>query len=62
VGNLAGDTAKEHPIIREQQDAFAISSYEKSQAAIKKGVFSSEIIPISIKQRGKPDIVTDTDE
>jgi acetyl-CoA C-acetyltransferase len=62
MGNLADDTAKEQSITREQQDDFAISSYEKSQAAVKAGLFSSEIIPISIKQRGKPDLVIDTDE
>jgi acetyl-CoA C-acetyltransferase len=62
MGNLADDTAKEQSITREAQDDFAINSYEKSQAAVESGFFSSEIIPISIKQRGNPDLVIDADE
>lgn len=62
MGNLADDTAKEQFVTREQQDDFAIGSYEKSQLAFKEGSFSAEIVPVPIKQRGKPDLIIDTDE
>ncbi len=42
-------------ISREDQDAFAIESYKRSQAAIQNGKFDNEIIPVSIPQRkGEP--------
>lgn len=62
MGNLADDTAKELSVTREEQDDFAVQSYQKSQKAAKEGAFSDEIVEISLKQRGKPDLIFSTDE
>ena len=48
---------------REQQDTFAIESYQKSQKSQKEGKFNSEIVPVTIKGfRGKPDTQVTNDE
>jgi acetyl-CoA C-acetyltransferase len=63
MGNFADLCAKENNISRADQDAFAISSYQKSQAATEKGLFTAEIIPVSIPQRkGDPVLVTKDEE
>uniref|UniRef100_A0A8D3E9U0 acetyl-CoA C-acetyltransferase n=1 Tax=Scophthalmus maximus TaxID=52904 RepID=A0A8D3E9U0_SCOMX len=46
----------------EEQDAFAIGSYSRSKAAYESGVLAKEIVPVSIPQRGKPDVVVCEDE
>lgn len=62
MGNAAEICARECQISREDQDAFAIESYKRSQAAQKDGKFKDEIIKIHI--RGRKGVVTevDTDE
>ena len=62
MGNFADLCATEHQISREAQDAFAIGSYTKSQAAIEKGLFVNEIIPVVIPQRKGDPITIDKDE
>jgi acetyl-CoA C-acetyltransferase len=55
MGNAAELCAKECGISREEQDAFAIASYKRSQAAWNEGKFRDEIIPVEIPQRkGEP--------
>lgn len=49
-------------ISREDQDAFAISSYQRSQAAWTAGKFADEIVPVSIPQRKGDPIVFAKDE
>lgn len=46
---------------REQQDRFAVRSYERALAAIGAGRFASQIAPVTIKSR-KGETVFDTDE
>ena len=62
MGNFADICAKENNISRADQDAFAISSYQKSQAAIEKGLFETEIVPVVIPQRKGDPIVISKDE
>lgn len=62
MGNAAELCAGECKISREDQDAFARKSYERSQAAIKEGRFKEEIIPIRIPQRKGDDLIMDQDE
>ena len=62
MGNFADLCAKENNISRTQQDAFAIASYQKSQAATEKGLFSAEMIPVSIPQKKGDPIVISNDE
>jgi acetyl-CoA C-acetyltransferase len=63
MGNAADMCAKECGITREEQDAFAIESYRRSQAAWNEGKFANEVIPVEIPQRkGDPIIVNKDDE
>lgn len=51
MGSAAELCATECGISREDQDAFAITSYKRSQSAQTEGKFDSEIIPVEIKDR-----------
>ncbi|MBO9202262.1 MULTISPECIES: acetyl-CoA C-acyltransferase [Niastella] len=51
MGNAGELCAKECGISREEQDAFAIESYKRSQAAWAAGKFADEVIPVEIPQR-----------
>ncbi|KAM9038357.1 acetyl-CoA acetyltransferase, mitochondrial isoform X2 [Sarcophilus harrisii] len=62
MGNCAENTAKKLNISREEQDAYAINSYSRSKASWEAGVFTDEIIPVTVSQKGKPDIVVKEDE
>ncbi len=62
MGNAAELCAKECGISREDQDAFAIESYTRSQAAIKNGWFDAEIVPVPIPQRKGDPILFAKDE
>ena len=61
MGNTAENIAKQWQITREQQDAFAVASQNKAEAAQKAGKFKDEIVPVTVKTR-KGDIVVDQDE
>jgi acetyl-CoA C-acetyltransferase len=61
MGTTAENVAEKYQITREQQDAFAVGSQNKAEAAIKAGRFKDEIAPVTIKTR-KGDVVVDTDE
>ncbi|HEX9328148.1 MAG TPA: acetyl-CoA C-acyltransferase, partial [Reyranella sp.] len=61
MGTTAENVAKQWQITRAQQDAFAVASQNKAEAAQKAGRFRDEIIPVTIKSR-KGDVVVDTDE
>ena len=55
MGNAAEMCASACNVSREEQDAFAIESYNRSQAATNNGYFDNEIIPVAIPQRkGEP--------
>lgn len=63
MGSAAELCASTCEISREAQDAYAISSYKRAQAAQESGKFSQEIIPVEIKDRkGGITIVTKDDE
>lgn len=62
MGNAAELCAKECGISREEQDAFAIESYKRSQAAWEKGLFKNEVIPVEIPQRKGDPVVFEKDE
>ena len=62
MGNSAELCAKEYNISREEQDAFAIQSYQRSQAAWNKGSFDAEVVPVSIPQRKGDPILFNKDE
>ena len=55
MGNAAELCASTCGISRQEQDAFAIESYKRSQAAVNEGKFAIEIAPVEILQRkGEP--------
>jgi acetyl-CoA C-acetyltransferase len=62
MGFAAELCAKECGISRQEQDAFAIESYTRSQAAWQRGEFASEIIPVEIPQRKGDPFLFDKDE
>jgi acetyl-CoA C-acetyltransferase len=63
MGNAADLCAKECNISREEQDAFAIESYKRAQAAWAAGKFNDEIVPVEIPQRkGDPVIMKEDEE
>ncbi|KAJ5675864.1 Acetyl-CoA acetyltransferase IB [Penicillium macrosclerotiorum] len=63
MGLAAEECAQDHDFNRQQQDDYAIRTYEKAQAAQKAGVFDYEIAPIEIPGfRGKPGVVISQDD
>jgi acetyl-CoA C-acetyltransferase len=62
MGNCAELCAKEYNISREDQDAFAVSSYTKAAEAWKSGKFSNEIVPVAVPQRKGDPVIVDEDE
>lgn len=60
---VSGDkTAEKYGVSREEQDAFAIKSYERSANAWKQGRFNDEIVPVEIPQRKGDPILFSEDE
>ncbi len=62
MGNAAELCARDCGISREAQDAFAVDSYKRSQAAWESGKFKNEIEPVVIPQRKGDPIVFARDE
>ena len=61
MGNAAEKCAVDCNISREDQDAYAISSYKKTAEASQGGMLADEIVPVTIKTR-KGEIVVSEDE
>lgn len=63
MGVCADACATKYGFSREDQDAYAIQSYQRSSEAWKSGKFSDEIIPVEIPQRrGAPVLMTEDEE
>ncbi len=63
MGVCADLCASEYKISREEQDAFAIQSYERSANAWNTGKFDTEVVPVAVPQRkGEPIMVTKDEE
>lgn len=63
MGVCADECATEYNFSREDQDAFAIESYNRSSKAWSEGKFSDEIVPVEIPQRrGEPIIFSEDEE
>lgn len=50
MGHTAEEVAKRYGISREDQDAFAVLSHQKAAAAISRGGFAEEIVPVEVKK------------
>jgi acetyl-CoA C-acetyltransferase len=61
MGITAENVAKQWQLSRDDQDAFAVSSQNKAEAAQKEGRFKDEIVPFIVKTR-KGDVSVDADE
>ena len=61
MGITAENLAEKYQISREAQDAFAVASQNKAEAARAAGRFADEIVPVTIKGR-KGDTIVDQDE
>ena len=61
MGITAENVATQWQISRDQQDAFALRSQERAEAAQKAGVFQDEIVPVTVPNR-KGDILIEEDE
>lgn len=63
MGVCADECASEYNFSREDQDAYAIQSYNRSAEAWSSGKFADEVIPVEIPQRrGEPVIMTEDEE
>lgn len=63
MGVCADACATEYKFSREDQDAFAIQSYERSAKAWEAGKFDNEIVPVEVPQRrGEPVVVSKDQE
>ncbi len=63
MGVSADLCAAEYKISREQQDAFAVQSYERSAKAWESGKFDNEVVPVAVPQRrGEPIMVLKDEE
>lgn len=63
MGTCADLCATEYTFSREDQDAFAVQSYERSAKAWKEGKFKDEVIPVEVPQRrGEPVVVSEDEE
>ena len=62
MGNCAELCAKEMNFSREQQDAFAVESYNRSAKAWAEGKFSDEVVAVAVAQRRGDDLIISEDE
>jgi len=61
MGNTAENVARQWQLTRDEQDAFAVASQNKAEAAQKAGKFKDEIVPFTVKGR-KGDTIVEDDE
>ena len=62
MGVCADLCASEYKLTREDQDNFAIQSYNRSAAAWEAGKFDTEIVPVEVPQRRGDAIIVSKDE
>ena len=62
MGLFADKTAQKYTISREEQDAYTVQSYQRSEASTKNGQFSAEIVPVDVTGRKGTVTVSDDEE
>ena len=62
MGNCAEICAKDMNFTRQDQDAFAVESYNRSAKSWDEGRFNDEIVPVSVPQRRGEDLIISEDE
>jgi len=59
MGETGENVADQWSVSRERQDAFALASHQRAVAAIERGAFDGQIVPVPVPQRkGDPILVT----
>jgi acetyl-CoA C-acetyltransferase len=58
MGTFGEDCAAKYNFSREAQDAFAMTSVQRAQAAIQSGAFSAEITPVTVKSRAGETVIS----
>jgi acetyl-CoA C-acetyltransferase len=62
MGNCGELCAAEYKFTREEQDAFALTSYKRAQAAVDGGKFKDELVAVEVPQKKGDKLVVDRDE
>ena len=62
MGNCAEMLVKDRQYSREDQDAYAVSSYKKANSAKKASIFKDEIIPIQVNINNEKILISDDEE
>jgi len=62
MGMCAEKCAKDYIISREEQDAYAMESYRRAQAALKEDIFINEVCAVPVPQRRGDPILVSRDE
>ncbi|MBT8165981.1 MAG: 3-oxoadipyl-CoA thiolase [Acidimicrobiia bacterium] len=62
LGVTAENVAEEYGVSREDQDAFALRSQQRTAAATEAGRLAEEILPVAVPQRRGDDVVVERDE
>jgi acetyl-CoA C-acetyltransferase len=63
MGCFADATAQKYDITREEQDAFAIQSYQRSAAAWGSGAFTEEVVPVQLTdKKGNTTTISEDEE
>jgi len=62
MGSTGELVSREYKVTREAQDEFAVASHQKAVAAIDRGDFKDEIVPVEVPQRKGDPTLVDTDE
>ncbi len=57
MGTFGEDCADKYKFTREAQDAFAIASVQRAQAATQSGAFAAEITPVTVKGRAGDKVI-----
>ncbi len=62
MAETAENVAEDFDVSREDQDAFALVSQHRAEAAMEAGRFDAETVAVSVPQRRGDDLIVDTDE
>ncbi len=62
MGHFAEETVQKYGFTREEQDAFAKASVQRSREAIESGAFDDEIVPVTVRVRRKDKIIERDEE
>ena len=62
MGETAENVVERWSVSRERQDAFALASHERAVAAIERGAFDGQIVPVTVPQRNGDPVIVSRDE